>query len=68
MTASRTISSRTGSKRTSGVGAMILRRLLVAVPVLLVMSIAVFLMGAASPFDPLYQYYGAAIFTAGEAE
>jgi peptide/nickel transport system permease protein len=47
---------------------MVLRRALVAVPLLLAVSAVVFLLGAASPFDPVYQYYGARIFTAAEAD
>ncbi|WP_285692479.1 ABC transporter permease [Actinomadura sp. NBRC 104412] len=47
---------------------MVLRRALVAVPLLLAVSAVVFLLGAASPFDPVYQYYGTRIFTAAEAD
>ncbi|MFF5261727.1 ABC transporter permease [Actinomadura viridis] len=49
-------------------GRMVLRRALVAVPLLLTVSGVVFLLGAASPFDPVYQYYGTRIFTAAEAD
>ena len=34
------------------------------VPVLMVVAVGIFLLGAASPFDPIYQYYGVDIFTA----
>ncbi|MBA9001560.1 ABC transporter permease [Thermomonospora cellulosilytica] len=47
---------------------MALVRLAVAVPLLPAVSVAVFLLGAASPFDPVYQYYGTRIFTAAEAD
>ncbi|MGX6605566.1 ABC transporter permease [Micromonosporaceae bacterium Da 78-11] len=48
----------------AGAGAVIRRRLLVAVPVLIATSIGMFLLGAASPIDPAKQYAGAAAFTA----
>ncbi len=51
----------------AGAGAVIRRRLLVAVPVLIATSIGMFLLGAASPIDPAKQYAGAAAFTATEA-
>ncbi|MGH8916867.1 MAG: ABC transporter permease [Actinomycetes bacterium] len=47
---------------------MAARRLAFAVPVLVLVALAVFLLGAASPFDPIYQYYGVGIFTASDAE
>ncbi|WP_243718830.1 ABC transporter permease [Actinomadura sp. KC06] len=47
---------------------MAARRLAIAVPLLGVVSGAVFVLGAASPFDPVYQYYGTRIFTAAEAD
>mgnify|MGYP001359432768 CR=1 FL=1 len=47
---------------------MALTRLAAAVPLLLAVSAAVFLLGAASPFDPVHQYYGTRIFTAAEAD
>lgn len=50
------------------VGRMALARLAVAIPLLLAVSVVVFLLGAASPFDPVYQYYGTRIFTAAEAD
>jgi peptide/nickel transport system permease protein len=37
---------------------------LVISPVVAVVAVGVFLLGAASPFDPIYQYYGVDIFTA----
>ena len=48
----------------AGAGAVVRRRLLVAVPVLAATSIGMFLLGAASPIDPAKQYAGAAAFTA----
>ncbi|MCO1576723.1 ABC transporter permease [Crossiella sp. SN42] len=50
--------------RARAIGLLALRRLAFAVPVLLVVAVAVFLLGAASPFDPVYQYYGVQIFSA----
>lgn len=47
---------------------MVARRLGFAVPVLGLVALAVFLLGAASPFDPIYQYYGVGIFTASAAD
>jgi peptide/nickel transport system permease protein len=47
---------------------LILRRLLWAVPIVVAVSMVVFLLGAASPFDPIYQYYGARIFTASATD
>lgn len=43
---------------------MVARRLVFAVPVLVLVALAVFLLGVASPFDPVFQYYGVGIFTA----
>ncbi|WP_200827139.1 ABC transporter permease [Thermomonospora echinospora] len=54
--------------RLRAAGRMALRRLAVAVPLLLAVSGVVFALGAASPFDPVYQYYGTRIFTAAEAD
>ncbi|MCK2243254.1 MULTISPECIES: ABC transporter permease [unclassified Crossiella] len=51
--------------RARAIGLLALRRLAFAIPVLLVVAVAVFLLGAASPFDPVYQYYGVQIFGAG---
>ncbi|MGW0519399.1 ABC transporter permease [Crossiella sp. NPDC003009] len=50
--------------RARAIGLLALRRLAFAVPVLVVVAVAVFLLGAASPFDPVYQYYGVQIFSA----
>ncbi|MBP2477274.1 peptide/nickel transport system permease protein [Crossiella equi] len=50
--------------RARAIGLLAVRRLGFAVPVLLVVAVAVFLLGAASPFDPVYQYYGVQIFNA----
>ncbi|MQA07038.1 MAG: ABC transporter permease subunit [Pseudonocardiaceae bacterium] len=44
------------------------RRLLFAVPVFGVVSFGVFLLAAASPFDPLDQYYGVRMNRASEAD
>ncbi|WP_308259041.1 ABC transporter permease [Pseudonocardia sp. H11422] len=46
------------------VGLLVARRLVFAVPVLVVVAVGVFLLAAASPFDPIYQYYGVDVFTA----
>ncbi|MGH3916174.1 MAG: ABC transporter permease [Pseudonocardiaceae bacterium] len=54
--------------RGRAVGQMVARRLAFAVPVLGLVALGVFLLGAASPFDPIYQYYGVGIFTASDAE
>lgn len=56
------------SRRLREVGRLALRRAAWAVPVLVAMSAVVFLLGAASPFDPIYQYYGQRIFTASAAD
>ncbi|GAA4828130.1 ABC transporter permease [Actinomycetospora corticicola] len=39
----------------------------VAVPVVAVVATGVFLLAAWSPFDPIYQYFGAGVFSAGDA-
>ncbi|MGI5215591.1 ABC transporter permease [Plantactinospora sp. CA-290183] len=52
--------------RLAGAGAVVRRRLLVAVPVLLATSVGMFALGAASPIDPAKQYAGAAAATATE--
>ncbi|MGH3938680.1 MAG: ABC transporter permease [Pseudonocardiaceae bacterium] len=54
--------------RGRAVGQMVARRLAFAVPVLVLVALGVFLLGAASPFDPIYQYYGVGIFTASDAQ
>ncbi len=41
-----------------------LRRLAFVAPVLVVVAVGIFLLGTASPFDPIYQYYGVDVFTA----
>ncbi|MFJ6154408.1 ABC transporter permease [Micromonospora profundi] len=56
----------TRSRRLAGAGAVVRRRLLVAVPVLFATSIGMFALGAASPIDPAKQYAGAAAFTTSE--
>ncbi|WP_432991503.1 ABC transporter permease [Dactylosporangium sp. CA-233914] len=50
----------------SNAARVVRRRLLVAVPVLAVTSMGMFVLGAASPYDPAQQYAGAAAFTATE--
>lgn len=45
-----------------------LRRIAFAVPVLLLVALGVFLLAAASPFDPIQQYYGVQIFNASAAD
>ncbi|MGH3589280.1 MAG: ABC transporter permease [Pseudonocardia sp.] len=47
---------------------LVARRAAFAVPVLAVVAVGVFLLAAASPFDPVYQYYGVDIFTASDAD
>ncbi|MFD6566112.1 ABC transporter permease [Micromonospora profundi] len=56
----------TRSGRLAGAGAVVRRRLLIAVPVLFATSIGMFALGAASPIDPAKQYAGAAAFTTSE--
>ncbi|MGH3802263.1 MAG: ABC transporter permease [Pseudonocardiaceae bacterium] len=51
-------------RRWQAVGWPVLRRLGFVAPVLVVVAVGIFLLGAASPFDPIYQYYGVDIFTA----
>lgn len=52
------------ARRWQAVGWLVLRRLAFVAPVLVVVAVGIFLLGAASPFDPIYQYYGVDIFTA----
>ncbi|MCP2253660.1 peptide/nickel transport system permease protein [Prauserella aidingensis] len=54
--------------RRRAVGVLVLRRIALAVPVLLVVACGVFLLGAASPFDPIHQYYGENVFTASDQQ
>jgi peptide/nickel transport system permease protein len=54
--------------RTREICLLVARRLAFAVPVLAVVAVGVFLLAAASPFDPVYQYYGVDVFTATEAD
>ncbi len=54
--------------RGAEIGWLVARRLAFAVPVLAVVAIGTFLLAAASPFNPIYQYYGVNIFTATEAD
>ncbi|WP_017974188.1 ABC transporter permease [Actinopolyspora halophila] len=55
-------------RRSEAVLWLVLRRLAMAVPVLLLVSFGVFLLAAASPFDPIHQYYGVQIFNASSAD
>lgn len=50
------------------IGRLVLRRIGFAVPVLVVVSLGVFLLAAASPFDPIHQYYGVELYTASAAD
>ncbi len=54
--------------RAAAVGRLVLRRLAYAVPVLFLVAFGVFLLAAASPFDPVYQYYGVQILNASAAD
>nr|WP_281377612.1 ABC transporter permease [Saccharopolyspora hordei] len=45
-----------------------MRRIGFAVPVLVVVALGVFLLAAASPFDPIHQYYGVELYTASAAD
>ncbi|WP_244515314.1 ABC transporter permease [Actinopolyspora xinjiangensis] len=57
-----------GRGRATAVAGLVARRIVLAVPVLLFVSLAVFLLAAASPFDPIHQYYGVQIFDASAAD
>ncbi|GAA0520444.1 ABC transporter permease [Saccharopolyspora subtropica] len=50
------------------IGRLVLRRLGFAVPVLVVVALGVFLLAAASPFDPIHQYYGVRLYGASDAD
>ncbi|GAB2745563.1 ABC transporter permease [Salinifilum aidingensis] len=52
----------------AAIGRLVLRRLAFAVPVLLIVSLGVFLLAAASPFDPITQYFGVQLFDASAAD
>lgn len=54
--------------RRRGIGRLAARRLALAVPVLMLTSVVVFGLAAASPFDPLAGYLGDRYLTAGVAE
>lgn len=47
---------------------LVLRRLAFAVPVLSIVAFGVFLLAAASPFDPINQYYGVRLFEASSED
>ncbi|MCI2420498.1 ABC transporter permease [Saccharopolyspora sp. K220] len=46
------------------IGRLVLRRIGFAAPVLAIVAFGVFLLAAASPFDPVHQYYGVQLFGA----
>lgn len=50
------------------VAALVAWRLGVAVPVIALVAVGVFLLAAASPFDPVHQHFGAGIFSASSAD
>lgn len=54
--------------RGEAIARLVARRLAMAIPVLIVIAGGVFLLGAASPFDPIHQYYGVDVFSAGEQQ
>ncbi len=54
--------------RARAIGLLVARRLAFAVPVVAVVAVGMFLLGWASPFDPIYQYYGTDIFSASDAD
>ncbi|WP_308283009.1 ABC transporter permease [Pseudonocardia nigra] len=56
------------TSRSREIGMLVARRLAFAVPVLAVVAVGVFLLAAASPFDPIHQYYGVDVFSATEAD
>ncbi|GAB3274671.1 ABC transporter permease [Parasphingorhabdus pacifica] len=56
------------SNRLAAAGFLVLRRLAVAVPILVIVAFVVFLLASASPFDPVHQYYGVELFTASAAD
>ncbi|MGH3901125.1 MAG: ABC transporter permease [Pseudonocardiaceae bacterium] len=58
------LAAQAARRRWQAVGWLVLRRLAFVAPVLVVVAVGIFLLGAASPFDPIYQYYGVDIFTA----
>ncbi|MGH3786002.1 MAG: ABC transporter permease [Pseudonocardiaceae bacterium] len=64
MTRSDLLARDAAMRRWQAVGWLVLRRLGFVTPVLVVVAVGIFLLGAASPFDPIYQYYGVDIFTA----
>ncbi|GAA4854506.1 MULTISPECIES: ABC transporter permease [Saccharopolyspora] len=54
--------------RRAAVGRLVLRRLGFAVPVVVVVAFGVFLLAAASPFDPVHQYFGVQLYSASAAD
>lgn len=64
-----TTSTQVGSpSRAAAAGRLVLRRLGFALPVLVIVAFGVFLLASASPFDPIYQYYGVEISNASAAD
>lgn len=55
-------------RRGREVGRLVAVRLGFAVPVVVAVALLVFLLAAASPFDPVHQYFGAGIFSASAAD
>ena len=60
-------SAAVGRHRGREIGILVAWRLGVAVPVVAVVATGVFLLAAWSPFDPIYQYFGAGVFSASDA-
>lgn len=54
--------------RRAAVGRLVLRRLGFAVPVVVIVAFGVFLLAAASPFDPVHQYFGVQLYSASAAD
>jgi peptide/nickel transport system permease protein len=57
-----------GRRRGRAVARLVGLRVLLGVPTVVVVAIGVFLLAAASPFEPVHQYFGVGIFSAGDAE
>ncbi|MEB3367048.1 ABC transporter permease [Saccharopolyspora sp. S2-29] len=56
------------ARMTRAITRLVLRRLAFAVPVLVIVALGVFLLAAASPFDPVDQYFGVRLFTASATD
>ena len=63
-----TVRDRGRASRGREIALLVARRLAFAVPVVGIVAVGVFLLAAASPFDPIYQYYGVDIFSATDAD